>query len=95
MRTEVSLADIEAVEAEISALKAKRAAMLKRCPEVRKRHGRSGAKNSRAKLSPAQVLRIRRDPRRSVEIAADYGIANGYVWKLKNGKKWAHLADAT
>lgn len=44
-----------------------------------------------ARLTEAQVLEIRNDPRPPRMIAKDYPIAASYVWHVKNGKTWRHL----
>ena len=54
-------------------------------PEAKLKHGRSGAKNSRAKLSEAQILRIKADPRTGSEIAGTYNISQAHVSRIKNG----------
>lgn len=49
---------------------------------------------SARKLDPEQVLAIRKDPRTSRAIAADYGIGNSQVSLIKRREAWQWLADA-
>lgn len=53
-------------------------------------HGRScrGSKNPSAKLTKAQTRAIFEDPRPQREIAAEYGINQSNVSRIKNGKTW-------
>jgi len=60
------------------------------------RKGRSltGGKNGNvrnAKLTRDQVLAIRDDRRTQAAIAADYGISDSQVGRIKNGKRWSWL----
>lgn len=52
-----------------------------------------GEQASLAKLTEEQVLKIRSDPRRTTEIAKDYGIHQTNVSCIKNRKTWKHLPD--
>lgn len=52
-----------------------------------------GDKNARAKLTRADVLAIRADPRLQRIIAADYGIDQTHVSAIKLRKFWGWLAD--
>lgn len=60
----------------------------------REAHGRQprGATVGTSKLSDAQVLAIRSDKRRQREIAADYGISQTMVSRIKLGKAWGWLS---
>lgn len=55
--------------------------------------GRSmrGEKNRLAKLTAADVVAIRADTRRQVEIAAAYGITHGNVSLIKSRRIWRHV----
>lgn len=44
-----------------------------------------------SKLSEADVLKIRDDPRPQTEIAADFGIAQTTVSAIKTRKTWVHI----
>lgn len=59
-------------------------------------HGTSsrGEKNASAKLTPAQALSIRLDPRSHEDIAAEYAVARTTVGSIKSGKTWKHLECA-
>lgn len=56
-------------------------------PEVVARGSRVGT----AKITEADVLRIRADPRRLAEIAADYGLNKTHVCEIRTGKVWRHI----
>lgn len=53
--------------------------------------GAEGANNGRAKLTDADVLSIRRDPRPYPVIAAQYGIGRESVGNVKRRITWKHL----
>lgn len=58
------------------------------------RHGRAkGERHPNARLTRDQVVAIRADPRRQVDIAADYEISQAHVSDLKTGRRgaWAHI----
>jgi hypothetical protein len=61
----------------------------------RKLHGTQirGEQVKTARLTAAQVLEIRAlyGSASNAKIAAKFGISRGYVAKIQNGKKWAHL----
>ena len=59
----------------------------------RVKHGTSnrGEQCGTAKLTEAQVLAIRSDPRRHVEIAAEYHIQQSQISRIKNGQRWGHI----
>ena len=59
----------------------------------RVKHGTSnrGEQCAAAKLTAKQVLAIRDDPRKQDEIAADYGILQNHVSRIKNRVRWGHL----
>jgi DNA-binding CsgD family transcriptional regulator len=50
-----------------------------------------GEQRPDAKLTDAEVLAIRRDPRPYRVIAENYGVCRGLIGSVKDGKKWAHL----
>jgi hypothetical protein len=55
------------------------------------RIARRGASSNFAKLTPAQVLSIRADPRLQRFIAKDYGISQPCVSLIKRFKNWSSL----
>ncbi len=52
-----------------------------------------GEGNARAKLTRAQVLAIRADERRHMEIGKDYGIARSTVSAIKSGRLWRWMNE--
>jgi hypothetical protein len=58
----------------------------------RAKHGTSnrGERCVSAKLTEAQVAAIRADARLQREIAADYGVRESAISRIKTGKRWAH-----
>ena len=50
-----------------------------------------GSKCVTSKLTEEQVLRIRKDDRRQIDIAKDYGIDQTNVSMIKRGKSWSWL----
>lgn len=44
-----------------------------------------------AKLTEEQVLDIRKDPSRKMDIARKYGVSFWTIRDIKNGKSWGHL----
>lgn len=53
-----------------------------------------GEENGNRKLTADQVARIIADPRSQTAIAADYGIIQAHVSRIKRGVSWASLGDA-
>lgn len=56
------------------------------------RERQRGEGNPAAKLTEADVRSIRGDSRTAREIAAQYGIASGYVGMIKSRLRWKHLS---
>lgn len=58
----------------------------------RAKHGTSnrGEQCAAAKLTEQQVAAIRLDPRLQREIAAEYGVRENTISRIKSGKRWAH-----
>jgi HNH endonuclease len=50
-----------------------------------------GKINGRAKLTEAQVLAIRVDPRGDREIAKDYGVWPSRIYDIKKRRNWVHV----
>jgi hypothetical protein len=60
--------------------------------EERSRGARpKGVKNGNARLTEADVLAIRADPRKQVEIAVTYGIPQTHVSNIKRRQNWGHI----
>ena len=59
----------------------------------RAKHGTSnrGEQCAAAKLTTADVLAIRADPRLQREIAADYAVLQNTISRIKARKRWAHI----
>lgn len=55
----------------------------------------AGERSRNAKLTEAQVLAILADDRPNTHVAADYGVSDVIVSKVRRGKAWAHLSGAT
>lgn len=57
------------------------------------KHGTSnrGERCAAAKLTEAQVRAIRADTRLQREIAAEYGVKENTISRIKSGKRWAHI----
>lgn len=55
---------------------------------------RRGERNPRAKISEEQVLTIRADPRPQSVIAAEYGISQSAISRIKRRQDWSHLETA-
>ena len=55
--------------------------------------GRSnfGQKNGRNKLSPEQVLKIRKDTRIGSVLAIEYGVRERTIWAIRHRLIWKHL----
>jgi hypothetical protein len=51
----------------------------------------AGEASNLAKLTEAQVIAIRKDPRLISEIAADYAVTRGNIWSIKSRITWEHL----
>lgn len=58
---------------------------------VSKGRGAQGERHGRRKLTSQQVLAIRSDTRCQRDIAADYGVDQGMISKIKNRRNWTHL----
>jgi hypothetical protein len=58
------------------------------------KHGTSnrGERHAAAKLTEAQVRAIRADARLQREIAAEYGVRENTISRIKSGKRWGHIA---
>ena len=56
------------------------------------KHGTSntGERCNWAKLTKAQVIAIRADTRTQKEIAAEYGVQQSQISRIKNGIRWIH-----
>lgn len=50
-----------------------------------------GQMNGNAKLTDADVLRIRSDPRTGNALAKEYGMAKSQISLIRSGKTWKHL----
>ena len=50
-----------------------------------------GEANGRAKLTESDIISIRADPRTLQTIGAAFGVHLSQVWKIKRGKRWAHV----
>ena len=59
----------------------------------RVKHGTSnrGERCAAAKLTEKQVLDILKDNRLQKQIAADYGVEQSTISRIKRGKRWGHL----
>ena len=55
---------------------------------MKKGRGPTGEKNGQAKLNGDQVRRIKTDPRLQKVIAAEYGIDQAVVSRIKSGKAY-------
>jgi hypothetical protein len=51
-----------------------------------------GSNNPNAKLTEADVVEIRKDPRSNSEVAVSYGVTRSTVWYIRSRKAWAHVA---
>lgn len=58
---------------------------------LRVRENKQGARNAAAKLTNGQVLKIREDRRTQQVIAADYGIKQAQVSRIKLRQSWSHV----
>lgn len=56
-----------------------------------RQYDRNGVNNGRAKLTAAQVLAIRADPRMPRFIAADYEVPLSTIQKIRGRATWKHL----
>jgi hypothetical protein len=52
---------------------------------------RRGERNANARLSPTDVLQIRRSNLSASAAAQKYGVTREYIWQLRKKRKWAHL----
>ena len=59
------------------------------------KHGTSnrGERCAAAKLTEAQVQAILADTRLQREIAADYGVRQNTISRIKSGKRWSHITS--
>lgn len=51
----------------------------------------SGSNNPNAKLSPSDIAAIRKSKKKQVDIAAEFGIVQSYVSKIRLRGTWNHL----
>lgn len=58
--------------------------------KAKDRHAR-GERNGGAKLTADQVIAIRADGRRQIDIAANYGVRQTTVSEIKQRHRWSHL----
>ena len=56
----------------------------------RMRH-KYGSRHYAAKITEADVIAIRKDPRKTAEIAKDYGINSSNITMIKNRRTWRHI----
>ena len=58
------------------------------------KHGTSnrGERCASAKLTEAQIRAIRTDSRLQREIAAEYGVRENTISRIKSGKRWGHIS---
>jgi len=52
-----------------------------------------GAKHGMAKLNESQVLQILKDPRRSSDVALEYGVSRRSISLIRAGINWSHLTQ--
>ena len=50
-----------------------------------------GVKHQNSRLTEQQVLDIRNDSRRAIDIAKKYNISKWYVYEIKSKKTWRHI----
>lgn len=43
------------------------------------------------KLTPKQALEIKRSKKDAVVLANEYGVSDGLIYAIRNGRKWAHV----
>jgi len=60
---------------------------------MRKKRNRQpkGEQHHRAKLTNSDIIAIRKDTRRQIDIAADYGVKQHIVSRIKRRKIWRHI----
>ena len=58
---------------------------------VRRNRSAQGERVSGAKLTEAVIPIIRSDPRPQTQIAADYGVSQQHISRIKTGAKWGHV----
>jgi hypothetical protein len=58
---------------------------------VAKRRSARGARNGRSLLTEEQVREIKKDDRRLVDVAKDYGVSPSTISLIRRGKNWAHI----
>jgi hypothetical protein len=61
--------------------------------QVAKRRQAAGERNSQAKLTSEQVVKIFNDPRTPTEISRDYGVAFLTVRDIKRRVTWRSVTD--
>lgn len=54
------------------------------------RHTR-GERQASCRLSPAQIIAIRLDKRKHIEVAADYGMSFSTISKIRQRRLWRHI----
>lgn len=61
--------------------------------EDKRRKGRQakGEKVNTARFTAEQVRKIRKDNRRTDEIASEYGVALSSIVRIRNGRNWKHI----
>ncbi len=57
----------------------------------KKRRNVKGARNGAAKLTEEQVIAIRGDRRRQIDIASDFGVGQSVISAIKRRERWQHL----
>ena len=55
-------------------------------------HDHNGVKNPAARLTVADVIAIRADPRNHTEVAADYDVTPSNICSIRKRKSWANVA---
>lgn len=58
---------------------------------VAKRRSARGSANGRSLLTEEQVRQIKKDDRRLVDVAKDYGVSVSAISLIRRGKNWAHV----
>ena len=58
---------------------------------VAKRRSARGSTNGRSLLTEDQVRMIKKDGRRLVDVASDYGVSVSTISLIRRGKNWAHV----
>jgi hypothetical protein len=60
---------------------------------VKKGRSTLGERHPNVKLTEKQVIDIKNDPRKQVEITKDYGVCFQMISLIKRGKAWKHLNE--